>query len=64
MRESDRKFFKPLWRRVVVTVFCAAWAGWEWFNDEQLWAMLVGGLALYCVWFFILKFDADGEAGP
>jgi len=62
MRENDRKFFKPLWRRVGVTLFCLAWSGWEWYNEQTLWATMVGGIFLYCIWAFFIKFDPDEEA--
>lgn len=62
MRESDRKFFEPLWRRVAVTAFCASWAAWELYNGEQFWALLAGALAAYCAWTFIIKFDQNEKS--
>lgn len=62
LRESDRKFFKPLWRRVVIVAFCSAWAAWEWFNGAAFWGMLVTGIALYALWAFIITFNENDEA--
>lgn len=62
MRESDREFFKPLWRRIAVTLFCAAWAGWEWSRSENLWATMLGVATAYCIWTYFITFDADKKA--
>lgn len=62
LRENDRKFFEPIWRRYAVTIFCAAWSGWEWFNGETMWSTMVGGIAIYCVWAFFIKFDQNKKA--
>lgn len=61
LREADKKFFKPLWRRVAITSFCAAWAAWEWYNGEQFWGTLALALAAYCAWTFLIKFNQDEE---
>lgn len=71
MKQTELDWFRPLWRRVAVTVFVAVWFAWEvlW-NQEQLW-MAITGLALaYAVWNFFIKFeprdskpDKDGDNG-
>ena len=43
MKQSELDWFRPLWRRVAVTAFVAAWFIWETFwNQDQLWMMITG----------------------
>jgi len=58
MREQDRSFFEPLWRRIAVIVLLLVWSGWEWSNGETLWGTLTAGLAAYFVWAYLIAFPA------
>lgn len=72
MNDRDSPFLRPLWRRIALVAFCAAWALWELWNGETFWAMLVGAITVYGAWTFLIDFDrkpsekaendADGEA--
>ena len=46
--------FRPLWRRVVITVLCLGWAAVEFASGSPFWGVLFGALGLYVgyVWFF------------
>lgn len=56
MKDSDRAFFQPLWRRVAITLFATAWTIWEWvFNQEAFWGILTSAVVAYCVWAFFLN---------
>ena len=57
-------FFRPMWRRIAVTAFIAAWFAWEalW-NHDQLWMMITGAALAYAVWNLFIKFDAN-DKGP
>jgi len=57
MSDSERNFFRPKWRRIAVTVFCAAWSILEWVSNEPIWAMISAGIAFYCFWNFLYKFE-------
>jgi hypothetical protein len=59
MREQDRKFFEPLWRRIAVIVVLLAWTAWEWSNGESLWGTLVAGVTAYFVWAYVITFPAE-----
>lgn len=71
MKQNDLDFFRPLWRRVAVTVFVAIWTGLEWlvWRDELFRWMTLAALA-YAVWTFFITFDknsktpGDGDAKP
>jgi len=59
LSDRDRSFFAPLWRRIAVIAFCAIWAGWEWSQGENTWALMVGAVGAYGVWVFIIRFDEE-----
>ena len=61
--DIDHPFFRPLWRRVAVIVFCLAWVGWELYNQSYTWALIVGGMAAYGVYVFFIAWNKD-KAGP
>ncbi|MCY4452678.1 MAG: hypothetical protein OXC01_12075 [Immundisolibacterales bacterium] len=56
-------FFRPLWRRVAVTVVCLAWAAMEVSTGAVFWAILFGAAGLYLAWQFFVVFDPapDGD---
>jgi hypothetical protein len=63
MASNSMEWFRPLWRRVAVVVFCLVWSAWEWFgNHDQTWGIITLGLAAYSIWTFFINFDK--QAGP
>jgi hypothetical protein len=55
---SDRpyQFFEPLWRRIAVLVFVAAWLAIELiYLREPMWSVIAGAMVAYAVWVFFLK---------
>jgi len=68
MKESDRTFFQPLWRRVVLLGLLLGWTGLEWWGGDQFWGVMTSAAALYALWTFFLNFDAspapDAETKP
>ena len=48
LKQNDLNWFRPLWRRVAVALFLAAWLAWEllWSKD-MFWALLVGAALAY-----------------
>ena len=60
LKSNDANWFRPLWRRVSVTVFLAAWLAWEllWSKD-QFWAFLVGAALLYSLYNFFYAFPKE-----
>lgn len=61
MTKNDLKFFRPLWRRLVVVAICMFWTAWELSNGETMWAVLSAVLALYCVWELFIRFQPVDE---
>jgi hypothetical protein len=65
LKQSELDWFRPLWRRVAVTAFVAAWFAWETiFNQDQLWMAITGAALAYAVWTFFIRFDQRaGKSG-
>ena len=60
LKQNDLTWFRPLWRRVAVVVFLAAWLGWEllWSGD-MFWALLVGAALAYSLYNFFYAFPKE-----
>ena len=60
LKQNDLSWFRPLWRRVAVVVFLAAWLGWEllWTRDS-FWALLVGAALAYSLYNFFYAFPKE-----
>ena len=54
-------FFRPLWRRVVVTLVLLGWTGFEISLGNLVWAALFGALGAYAAYVFFFAFDTDSE---
>lgn len=63
LSDRDVKFFRPLWRRVAVIVFCLALSVWEWSNGNELWVGITLAITAYSVWVLFIDFDKDDDAG-
>ncbi|NLQ17130.1 hypothetical protein HGG82_05765 [Marinomonas sp. M1K-6] len=61
LNEADRKFFRPKWRRVVATLFCAGWTVVEWFSGEPFWGVMAAGITLYCLWHFFYAYEESQD---
>ena len=73
MKERDVEWFRPLWRRVLVTAVCVVWAALELWHGDQMWILITVGLSAYAVWIFFLTFPkaapvvaskGDGDVPP
>ncbi|HEV7275965.1 MAG TPA: DUF3329 domain-containing protein [Devosiaceae bacterium] len=64
MRQTEKDWFQPLWRRVTVTGFVAAWFAFEmfWARDE-FWMLITGAALAYAVWSFFIRFE-DKSSKP
>ncbi|KAA0971734.1 DUF3329 domain-containing protein [Aureimonas fodinaquatilis] len=58
VRDSNHPFFRPLWRRVAVIAFCVAWAGFEWWNDQMLWAAIMLAITAYGIFTLFINYKA------
>ncbi len=46
----------PLWRRILLVAFCAAWAGFELVWGDSFWATIAIGMTAYGVWLFLIDY--------
>lgn len=63
--DTDHPFFRPLWIRVLIVVFCAAWGAFEIFMGSVGWAIVFLAIGAYAAWGFFVEFNprvASGEA--
>lgn len=52
-------FFRPIARRIVITVILAVWTGVELLIGSQFWVILFAGLTAYVGWGFFLSGQPD-----
>ncbi|MEM9393002.1 MAG: hypothetical protein AAGA38_04035 [Pseudomonadota bacterium] len=61
MLDPQHPFFRPAWRRYLITAAPFAWAFVEYGNGNPLWAYLFAGIGGYLGWQLILSWKPDGE---
>ena len=59
---NDHPFFRPLWRRVALVVFCAAWTLFEFLTDGGIWVMMAGGMTALGAYQFLYAYKLPPEA--
>ncbi len=60
-RDQDHPFFRPLWRRIALVAFCAAWAIWEVQRGEAFWMTIAVGMTAYAAWTFLITYPKPDE---
>ena len=60
MNQRDAQFFRPLWRRILITAIVVAWMGYEVLvSHDSFWMTATGLVLAYAIWNFFLHFPAD-----
>ena len=54
--DTNHPLYRPLWVRLLIVGFCAAWAVVEFINNEPFWATIVGGIAVYSAYVLLLTY--------
>ena len=69
--DETNPFFRPLWRRAVIVVFCLGWATFELVSGALFWGGLFAAAGLYLLWVLIINYfpasdstDADRPDDP
>ena len=57
--DTDHPFFRPLWIRIGVVAFTAAWTGFELWTGSSFWACLFGAFAILSFYGFFIDFDPE-----
>ncbi|MBR2692164.1 MAG: DUF3329 domain-containing protein [Aquamicrobium sp.] len=58
-KDNQHPFFRPLWRRLAVIAVCVIWSAVEFAVGTPFWGTLVGGMAVYAVWTFLISYKPD-----
>lgn len=56
----NHPFYRPLWRRVALVATTVLWAGFEvFYTRDGFWTVLAIAVMAYCIWTFLLRWDAS-----
>jgi hypothetical protein len=58
---NDHPFLRPLWRRIVLVGFCAAWAAFEFWSGQSFWGVLFGAMAVYGAYTYLYAYEAPKQ---
>ncbi|MCH8551885.1 MAG: hypothetical protein LAT62_08110 [Natronospirillum sp.] len=61
MKESEIRFFKPLWRRLALLSTALAWVAVELVFGSEIWLLASLCLVAYILWRYLLRFPAEGS---
>ena len=59
---AGHPWFKPLRRRVIITTICAAWVGFEIWQESFIWLLVACGCLGYAVYDFFLSGNYEDRA--
>lgn len=63
IQDQNHPFLRPLWRRIALVAFCAAWSVYEFVvSGSGLWGTLAGGMAAYGAWQFLINYQPTSDA--
>ncbi len=58
---AEHPSLDPLWRRVVLVAFCAAWTGMEYYLGNMTWVYIVGGVTAYAAWCYLYAYKGPED---
>jgi hypothetical protein len=62
--EQDSPFYKPLWRRIVITALVALWVGFEIYQGGSFWLVIAVAMLCYALWIFFLSWPKTPDNPP
>jgi hypothetical protein len=62
--EQSSPFYRPLWRRVAITVVVALWLAFEIYHESGLWIGIAAAMLCYAVWTFFLSWPKTPDDPP
>ncbi|MFK0384220.1 hypothetical protein [Agrobacterium sp. NPDC090273] len=60
--DTSHPLYRPIWVRLLIVGFCAAWAVVEFVNREFFWGTVVGGIAVYAGYVLLVAFKPGPAA--
>jgi hypothetical protein len=61
--DGSHPFFRPLWRRIAVVVFCLGWAVVEFATLSPFWGVIFAGIGFWSAYEFFIATDGGGGTG-
>lgn len=58
---AEHPWLDPLWRRIVLVVFCVGWAVMEYVLGYHGWALFVGAVAVYAGWSYLYAYKGPDD---
>ena len=62
--EQTSPFYRPLWRRIAITLGVALWLRFELYGGSSLWIAIAGAMLCYAVWIFFLSWPKTPDNPP
>ncbi len=57
----EHPWFDPLWRRVLLVLFCGAWAGMEYYLGNITWVYIIGAITGYAAWAYLIGYKGPDD---
>ncbi|MCK7610905.1 hypothetical protein M0H32_01925 [Roseibium sp. CAU 1639] len=58
----EHPWFDPLWRRIVLVAFCAAWTGVEYSFGNTTWVYIMAAITAYAGWAYLVAYKGPDHA--
>lgn len=58
---TEHPWLDPLWRRVVLVVFCGGWTIMEYALGNPGWAIFIGAVTLYAGWSYLFAYKGPDD---
>ena len=59
----EHPWFDPLWRRIVLVCFCAAWVGIEYYFQNMSWVYITLAITAYAFWSYLIAYKGPETEG-
>jgi hypothetical protein len=60
----EHPWLDPLWRRILLVLFCGAWTGVEYLNNNQTWAIIIAAITAYAAWGYLFAYKVTSADEP
>jgi hypothetical protein len=57
----EHPWFDPLWRRIVLVVFCFGWTGVEYYFGNKTWVYIVGAIAVFAAYAYLYAYKGPDD---
>ncbi|WP_075289629.1 hypothetical protein [Pararhizobium arenae] len=55
--DVDHPFYRPLWRRLLIVLFCVAWTAVEFYNGATTWGFIFLAVGAYAACSLLIFFN-------